>query len=396
MMATDAIWRRLNLKVKMDRRTFGITIAGAMASCSRRNHESRTPELKPQPFGKAADGTPVEMYKLRKDNGMEIAIITYGGIVQSLRVPDAKGKITDLVLGFDDMTGYQDNKAYFGALIGRYGNRIGNARFTLNGVEYKLAANDGKNTLHGGKVGFDKRIWTVVPQQHADGDSLRLHYLSKDGEEGFPGNLDATVTYTLLEPNALRIDYVAKTDKATVVNLTNHSYFNLSGADSAKGILDHEVNIEADHITPVDSGLIPTGSLARVDGTPFDFRQPRVIGERIEADDEQIRFGKGYDHNFVLRAGGGLQPVLAATVRDPKSGRRMEVLTTEPGLQFYTGNFLDGSLKGKGGKAYPRRFAFCMETQHFPDSPNQPTFPSTVLRPEHDYKSTTIYRFPNV
>jgi aldose 1-epimerase len=344
-------------------------------------------------FGQTKDSEPVELFTLRNSNGMEAAIMTYGGIVQALRVPSQGGGPTDVVLGFDDLDGYLKDSPYFGAIVGRYGNRIGNARFTLDGVEYKLPANDGPNCLHGGTRGFDKHVWT--PRRDflsvGGGPAVQLTYLSKDGEEGFPGNLTATVTYTLSDRNELRIDYHATTDKPTVLNLTNHSYFNLAGQGEGD-VLGHEVMIEADRITPVDSTLIPTGELNSVAGTPFDFRQAHPIGERIGADDEQLKFGKGYDHNFVLNHGQGALS-LAARVRDPKSGRTMEVSTDQPGLQFYNGNFLDGHIHGKGGKVYPRRGALCLETQRFPDSPNKSQFPTTVLRPGQQYETTTVFRF---
>jgi aldose 1-epimerase len=336
-------------------------------------------------WGKTPEGEPVELYKLANAKGSEARIATYGGIVVSLKVPDRAGALGDVVAGFDDLQGYLTPPPYFGAIIGRYGNRIGGGRFSLGGATYLLAKNDGANHLHGGARGFDKRVWNaklLSPQ------SLELSRLSKDGEEGYPGNLSATVTYTLTDANELRIDYSATTDKETVVNLTNHSYFNLAAEGD---ILAHEVVIHADRFTPVDKSLIPTGALKNVAGTPFDFRTARPIGQRIEQKDEQLIFGRGYDHNWVLnRAGSGLEP--AARVMDAKSGRIMEVLTTEPGLQFYTGNFLDGTLQGKG-RVYGRRSAFCMETQHFPDSPNKPAFPSTVLTPGSVYRTTTVYRF---
>ena len=294
------------------------------------------------------------------------------------------------VLGFDNLDGYLAKEPYFGALIGRYGNRIGNARFKLDGAEYKLPANDGPNSLHGGLRGFDKRVWTAR-EIHGEHPALELTYLSKDGEEGYPGNLSAKVVYSLTDDNALRIDYTATTDKDTVLNLTNHSYFNLAGEGNGDN-LKHEIMINADRFTPIDGTLIPTGELRKVENTPFDFRKPALIGARIDADDEQIKFGKGYDHNFVLnRSGTGLS--LAARVTDAESGRVLEVLTTQPGLQFYTGNFLDGSIHGKGGKTYGRRSAFCLETQHFPDSPNKPSFPSTVLKPGETYRESTVFRF---
>jgi aldose 1-epimerase len=336
-------------------------------------------------WGKTRDGESVEIFTLKNAKGVEARIINYGGVVVSLKVPDRSSAVGDIVAGFDNFDDYLQPPPYFGALIGRYGNRIGGAHFSLNGVEYKLAKNDGQNTLHGGVKGFDKRLWSakeISPQ------SLELTYVSKDGEEGFPGNLTATVRYTISDANELKIEYSAATDKDTVVNLTHHGYFNLA---SDGDILGHEAMINADRFTPVDKGLIPTGELKSVAGTPFDFRTAKAIGSRIEEKDEQLTFGRGYDHNWVLnRTGDGLE--LAAKVTDPKSGRVMEVWTTEPGLQFYTGNFLDGSLKGKG-KTYTRRSAFCMETQHFPDSPNKPSFPTTVLKPGGKYQTTTVYKF---
>jgi aldose 1-epimerase len=351
-----------------------------MASCS---------SPKSQPFGKTGAGEPVELFTLTNSKGMQADIMTYGGILVALKVPDRSGNLADVVLGFDSLDGYQKNPPpYFGALIGRYGNRIGGARFALNGTEYKLAQNNGPNHLHGGLRGFDKVVWKA---RTPDAQSLELTYLSKDGEEGYPGNLTAIVTFSLTENNGLKLDYRATTDKDTVLNLTNHSYFNLAGQGEGD-VLGHQILINADRFTPVDSGLIPTGELRSVEGTPFDFRQAKTIGERIDADDQQLRFGKGYDQNFVLnRSGSGLE--LAAKVIEPKSGRVMEVLTTEPGVQFYTGNNLDGSIRGKAGKAYGRRYGLCLETQHFPDSPNKPSFPSVVLKPGAQYQTTTVYRF---
>ena len=341
-------------------------------------------------FGKMAEGRTIELYTLTNSQGMRVAITNYGGILVSILVPDRNGKPGDVVIGFDNLEGYLAKEPYFGALIGRYGNRIGNASFKLDGIEYKLPANDGPNSLHGGLRGFDKRVWTAREIQ-GEHPALELTYLSKDGEEGYPGNLSAKVVYSLTEDNALRIDYTATTDKDTVLNLTNHSYFNLAGAGNGD-ILKHQIMINADRFTPIDSTLIPTSELRKVENTPFDFRKPALIGTRVDADDEQIKFGKGYDHNYVLnRSGAGLS--LAARVTDSESGRVLEVRTTQPGLQFYTGNFLDGSIHGKGGKSYGRRSAFCLETQHFPDSPNQPSFPSTVLKPGETYRESTVFRF---
>jgi aldose 1-epimerase len=340
-------------------------------------------------FGKTPEGVPVQIYTLTNKHGLEARITNYGGIVVSLRTPDRHGEMADVVLGFDSLEGYITSPSpYFGALIGRYGNRIAHARFALNGVEHKLAANNGENSLHGGARGFNKVVWT--PRELSDG-GLDLTYLSKDGEEGYPGNLRVTVTYHLTDANALQIEYAASTDKDTVLNLTNHSYFNLKG-EGAGDILGHVVMLNADRYTPVDAGLIPIGELRAVNGTPFDFRKSTAIGARIDQNDEQLKLGKGYDHNWVLNKSGNSLS-LAARVEEPSSGRVLEVHTTEPGVQFYTGNFLDGSVKGKGGKVYGHRSGFCLETQHFPDSPNQSQFPSTVLRPGQRFNSTTVYRF---
>jgi aldose 1-epimerase len=343
-------------------------------------------------FGKTPDGESVDLYTLTNKNGAEAAITTYGGSVVSLKVPDRDGKLGDVVLGFDSVDGYVNNTSYIGALIGRYGNRIGHAEFKLDGKTYTLAKNNGENTLHGGSKGFNKAVWATKEIPAKDGQALELTYLSKDGEEGFPGNLHVRVIYTLTDSNALRIEYFATTDKDTVLNLTNHSYFNLAGPGSGD-ILGHILMIEADKFTPVDSGLIPTGELRDVAGTPFDFLKPTGIGARVNSDDEQIKLGGGYDHNFVLSRKSGDPISLSARVREPKTGRVMEVWTTEPGVQFYTGNFLDGSLHGKDGVSYTKRSAFCLETQHFPDSPNNAKFPSTELKPGERYHTTTIYKF---
>ena len=362
-----------------------------LMSCTSTNKESAPGmSAKSRPFGKARNGDAVELYTLANATGMEATIMTYGGIVKSLRVPDRSGKLDDVVLGFDSLDGYLGDPPapYFGALIGRYGNRIAKGRFTLNGVEYKLALNNGVNALHGGLQGFDKVVWKA---KSPSPQSLELTYLSKDGEEGFPGNLTTIVTYTVTDNNELKLNYSATTDKDTVLNLTNHSYFNLAGQGEGD-VLEHKLMINAGKFTPVDATLIPTGELRSVDGTPFDFRQPKTIGERIDGADEQLKFGGGYDHNYVLNVSGAA-PELAVRVTEPKSGRVMEVLTTQPGVQLYTGNKLDGKLRGKGGKAYQRRYGFCLETQHFPDSPNKPAFPSVVLKPGERYQSTTVYRF---
>jgi len=343
------------------------------------------------PFGKTAEGTAVDLYTLSNSQGMEVAITNYGGIVVSLTAPDRHGAFADIVLGYETLDEYLAGSPYFGAIVGRYGNRIARGKFTLDGKEFTLARNDGENHLHGGLRGFDKVVWKARGILGDKGPGLVLEYLSRDGEEGYPGNLAVTVTYILTDENELRIHYRATTDKPTPVNLTNHSYFNLAGQGRGD-ILGHALRIDADRFTPVDARLIPTGELRSVGNTPLDFRQATPIGARVDADDEQLRFGGGYDHNWVLnKPAGELGP--AARVEEPKSGRVMEVLTTEPGLQFYCGNFLDGSNVGKGGKAYEHRYGFCLETQHFPDSPNKAHFPSCILRPGAEYSSTTIYRF---
>ena len=367
-----------------------LAILAAMVTmnCSSNKEAGPGPGTTSRVFGKTPAGETVELYTLRNAKGAEADVSTYGGVLVSLKVPDRAGVAGDVVLGFDDLEGYLKPEPYFGAIVGRYGNRIAHGAFTLDGVKYTLARNDGENSLHGGNRGFDKVLWKA---KAGSGASVELTYLSKDGEEGYPGNLSVTVVYTLTDNNELKIDYTATTDKDTVLNLTNHSYFNLAGQGEGD-ILAHQVTINADRFTPVDKGLIPTGELRSVEGTPFDFRQPHAIGERINAPDEQLKFARGYDQNFVLnRSGDGM--VLAARVTEAKSGRVMEVLTTQPGLQFYTGNFLDGTIHGKGGKVYGPRSAFCMETQHFPDSPNHPDFPTVVLKPGSQYRETTIYRF---
>ncbi|HXN95393.1 MAG TPA: aldose epimerase family protein [Candidatus Acidoferrales bacterium] len=343
-------------------------------------------------FGKTPDGQPLDLYVLTAKGGAEASITNYGGAVVSLKVPDRNGKLADVVLGYDNADGYVNDKSFFGALVGRYGNRIGHAQFALDGKTYTLAKNNGENSLHGGIKGFNKAVWTAKIIPAKDGQSLELSYLSKDGEEGFPGNLKVSVIYTLTDSNALRITYSATSDKKTVVNLTNHSYFNLAGQGSGD-ILGHLLIIRADKFTPVDAGLIPTGEFRDVAGTPFDFRKELAIGARIDQDEEQLKLGGGYDHNFVLQRSNDPEESLAARVLEPVSGRILEVWTTEPGVQFYTGNFLDGKTIGKGGVTYPKRSAFCLETQHFPDSPNQPKFPSAVLNAGERYHTITTYKF---
>ena len=376
--------------------TAGLTLS-CLVGCTTMSSKSHPPITKAD-FGQTPDGTPVQIYTLRNANGAEARIMTYGGIVQSLKVPDKSGHFADVVLGFDNLEGYVNpnyvkNCPYFGALIGRYGNRIANGQFTLEGKTYHLPKNNGPNCLHGGIVGFDKVVWTARPMDTSEGPALILTYLSKDGEEGFPGNLMVTAIYTLTDDNALKLEFSATTDKPTVVNLTHHSYFNLKGQGNGD-ILHHQVYINADKFTPVDSNLIPTGELRPVAGTPFDFLTPTAIGARInDTNNEQIKYAGGYDDNWVLNkpAPGALS--LAARVVEPTTGRTMEVWTTSPGMQFYTGNFLDGTLTGKDGKVYKHRYAFCMEPQHYPDSPNHPDFPTTELKPGQTYHNTIIYKF---
>jgi aldose 1-epimerase len=354
---------------------------------------SQTPQnIKSAPWGKTPDGQQVFLYTLRNASGMEVKITNYGGTITSITVPDRNKKFDDVVLGFDSVDGYTQkaNKSYFGALIGRYGNRIAHGRFKLRGHQYQLSINEPPNTLHGGSRGFDKRVWQASVVQAGLDKALELQYISHDEEEGFPGNLTVTVRYSLDSNNGLHIDYSATTDKDTVLNLTNHAYFNLAGAGN-ETILNHKLTLAADRFTPIDSTLIPTGALESVAGTPLDFRKATAIGARINDNNQQLKYGKGYDHNFVLNSPGRIG-TMAAKVEEPNSGRVLEVFTTQPGIQFYSGNFLDGTVRGVGG-AYQQRSALCLETQHFPDSPNHPNFPSTVLRPGEQFRSTTIYRF---
>lgn len=336
-------------------------------------------------------GQEVEIYVLTNKAGMEVSITNYGGAIVSLKVPDKAGHLADVVLGYDSLQGYITDKSYFGAIIGRYANRIAHGTFTLDGSVYSIPKNDGDNALHRGTEGFNKKVWAAKDVSGSGGQALELTYRGPDGEEGFPGNLTVKVIYTLTAKNELKIEYSAVTDKNTVVNFTNHSYFNLAGAGNGD-ILKHQLRINAHEFTAANANRIPV-ALRSVQGTPFDFSQAQEIGARIDQDDEQLRMAHGYDHNWVLNAKGPHPLSLAAEVYEPNSGRAMEVWTTEPGLQFYTGNFLDGSVRGKEGKVYNRRSAFCLETQHFPDSPNHPEFPSTVLKPGKPYHSTTVNRF---
>ena len=350
---------------------------------------SSKPGVQEQPFG-TQDGRQVNLYTLTNSHGVEIKAMNYGGIIISIKVPDRKGQIADIVLGHDKLEGYIPNPPYFGAIVGRYANRIANGEFTLDGKTYHLPKNDGPNTLHGGTdKTFNKVVWDAEPLKGKTG--VAFSYLSHDRDDGFPGNLHMKVTYTLTDSNELVIDYEATTDKATPINVSQHSYFNLKGQGDGD-ILDHEIMINADRFTPVDKNLIPTGELRPVKGTPFDFTKSTRIGSRIDNNYEQLVLGHGYDHNFVLnRKGSGM--VLAARVYEPTTGRVLEVSTTQPGVQFYTGNFLDGTITGKDNKVYKRRYGFCLETQHFPDSPNHPSFPNTILKPGEKFHQTTVFKF---
>ena len=366
-------------------------LAVALSSCNPKADKAtetiaQTDSLK---YNTTIDGKKVSLYTLKNAKGATVTITNYGGRIVSLLVPNKDDKLTDVVLGYDSIGAYRKKgEPFFGALIGRYGNRIGKGKFTLNGEQYTLQLNDGPNTLHGGTDGFYSKVWDA---KQVDGQKVELTYTAKDGEAGYPGKLDVKVQYTLTDDNALQIDYTATTDKATVVNLTNHAYFNLNG-EGNKSILDHELTIAADSITPVDSTLIPTGKLLAVTGTAFDFTKAKTIGKSIEESNEQLKFGKGYDHNFALNKHDAKTPV--ATVKSTSTGIKMEVYTTEPGLQFYSGNFLTGADQdGKGGKSYPHRSAICLETQHFPDAPNHPNFASTELKPGETYKTSTTYKF---
>ncbi|MFD5816433.1 aldose epimerase family protein [Streptomyces sp. NPDC127038] len=342
-------------------------------------------------FGRLADGTKVHRWSL-ENGGTRLKVLSYGGIVQSLEIPDRHGRYRNVALGFGDLASYVASSPYFGALIGRYGNRIGKGRFTLDGTSYQLSVNDGVNSLHGGAKGFDKHVWDVEGFASGSDVGLVLHYTSIDGEMGYPGTLRAKVTYTLTRHGDWRIDYEATTDRATVVNLTSHVYWNLAGEGSGS-VYDHELRIAASRYTPVDSGLIPTGELAQVAGTPFDFRRAKTVGRDIRVANQQLLYGKGIDHNWVLDKGITARPEHVATLRDPSSGRTLSIASNEPGLQFYSGNFLDGTLVGTGGHIYRQGDALCLETQHFPDSPNHPAFPSTVLRPGQTYRTSTVHTF---
>jgi len=383
------------------------TMASILISCTPKAEQqtkadstmvTSKPQITTTSFGKLPDGREVKLYTLKNNQGMTIKVINYGGIIVSLTAPDKNGKFEDVVLGYDSLQPYLKDNPYFGALIGRYGNRIGKGKFTMDGKTYNLTINNGPNHLHGGN-GFDRKFWNIEPIDTTAGPALQLTYESADGEEGYPGTLKAKVIYVLTDKNELKISYEATTDKKTIVNLTQHSYFNLTG-DAKTDILQHELMLNADKFVPVDKTLIPTGKLQDVTQTPFDFKTPTTIGSRIEKKDQQLEFGGGYDHCWVLASANSdndpavnNDPVLAATLYEPQSGRLMSVYTTEPGIQFYSGNFLDGSNIGKNGVAYKHRFGLCLESEHFPDSPNQKNFPSVILNPGEVYRTQTIYAF---
>lgn len=370
-----------------------LAVLSALSSCKSQPVSDKTAQhkgkskmnIKKEFFGKLPDSREIEQYTLTNSTGLKARLMTYGATLISLEVPDQDGQFADITLGHESLEGYITSSPYFGSIVGRYGNRIAKGQFTLNGIEYQLTTNDGENHLHGGTRGFDKVVWKAEPVQSEGSLGVRFSYLSKDGEEGYPGNLSVTVIYALTDDNELKISYEAETDKSTPVNLTHHSYFNLAGQGEGN-ILDHELMLNAEKYTPVDEGLIPTGEIHEVKNTPMDFTIPTAIGSRIN----EVK--GGYDHNYVLNSGGRTM-ALAASLFDPKSGRVMEIRTTEPGIQFYSGNFLNGSISGKGGKVYLKHYGLCLETQHFPDSPNKPNFPSTILNPGEKYKSLTIHKF---
>lgn len=366
---------------------FGLSIL--FFQCTKNNNTLE--RIKSESFGKAPDGTPVELFTLTNSNGVSAQITNYGGIITTLNVPDKNGEFEDVVLGYYTLEEYLKKSPHFGCLVGRFGNRIAKGKFTLDGVEYQMAINNGPNHLHGGLVGFDKKVWTPEMITEDDGAALKLTYLSPDGEENYPGNLNVEAVYSLNDQNELILTFKAMTDKTTVLNLTHHSYFNLKGHGNGD-ILDHEIQFNSSEFVAIDSTSIPLGPLMNVANTPFDFLKSKPIGKDIEADHEQIKNGGGYDHSFVVD-GYDTKLKLACTVREPASGRMMEVWTTEPAVQFYTGNFLDGSITGKDGKIYSKRYGFCLEAQHYPDSPNHPEYPTTVLKPGEVYDQTTIYKF---
>jgi aldose 1-epimerase len=376
-----------------------VVALATFAGCTKHRMIDRSPSVTPSvtraPFGNLPDGRSVELFTITNTHGIEVRAMTYGGIITVIRTPDRDGHLDDVVLGFDSLAGYLTGSPYFGAIVGRYANRIASGRFTLDGVTYHLARNNGPNSLHGGVRGFDKVLWSGEPFHGDGGAGVTLRYTSPDGEEGYPGTVNIRVTYTLTSSDELIVDYEARTDIATPLNLSQHTYWNLHGAGRGD-ILDHMLTLDALAFTPVDSTLIPTGDITPVEGTPFDFSAATPIGTRIEQSRAQLRVGGGYDHNWVLDRRGGARSadlIHAARLVDPASGRALDVRTTEPGIQFYSGNFLDGSIKGKGGRVYGHRTGLCLETQHFPDSPNHPNFPSTILRPGETYRSRTTFAF---
>jgi aldose 1-epimerase len=380
------------------RRTWAVallTLLVGLASVTASDASGPRPKITKAPFGTLADGTKVDVYTLTNSHRMEVKILTYGGILQSIRVPDRRHRFTNVTLGFDNLADYVAKSPYFGCITGRYANRIAKGRFQLNGTTYQLPINNPPNSLHGGDVGFDKHVWAATTAKDRHSVALALTFTSPDGDQGYPGTLANKVTYTLTDKNEIRMDYharlVGNSDLSTIINLTNHAYWNLAGEGSSD-IYDHKLRLNASHYTPVDPTLIPTGEIARVSGTPLDFRRSTAIGARIRNGHEQLVIGRGYDHNWVLdRKGSGLE--LAARVVEPRSGRVLEVITDQPGIQFYSGNFLDGTLVGTSGRMYRQGDGFALETQHYPDSPNHPNFPSTVLRPGQTYETTTIYKF---
>ena len=377
--------------------TVGAAIIVCLVACANVSQSSTPAAAGTQraPFGRTAGGEAAELFTLRNAHGIQVQLTNYGGIITSIKTPDRAGRFADIVLGYDELGGYLRDSPYFGAIVGRYANRIARGRFTLDGTAYTLAVNNGPNSLHGGLRGFDKVVWNAQPFQNQEGQGVTLDYTSPNGEEGYPGTLRARVTYTLTPDDRLIVDYHATTDRATPVNLSQHTYWNLVG-NATRDILGHVLTINADAITPVDSTLIPTGEIAPVAGTPFDFRTPTAIGARIDQrQNTQIRYGNGYDHNFVLNRGSATPDALvhAALVVEPATGRTLDIYTTEPGLQFYSGNFLDGSITGKTGSVYRFRYGLALETQHYPDSPNRSNFPSTILRPGLEYRSRTVFQF---
>ncbi|MBB1470733.1 galactose mutarotase [Pseudoalteromonas sp. SG41-5] len=379
---------------KFSRGIFAVAVSFSIAltpACAHQgDNMSNSPSALLHAYGKLADQTPINQVTLTNSNGVSVDVINYGGIITRIETPDSNGNMGNIVLGLDNLEDYTNATTYFGAIIGRFGNRIANGKFSLNGTDYQLATNDGDNHLHGGVQGFDKKVWTMVPFSTENSAGVTLSLVSPDGDQGYPGELTTQVTYTLTNKNTLDMQFVAKTNKPTIINMTQHSYFNLAGKGD---ILDHQMQINSNAITPVDGGLIPTGELMQVAGTPFDFRNPKAIGKEIDIDDEQLKLGKGYDHNFVLKNKPNHDLIEAANVYEPSSGRTLTVYTEEPAVQFYSGNFLDGSSKQASGLVHKLRSGFCLEPQHFPDAPNQPTFPSTTLLPGEVYSTRIVYEF---